>query len=88
MGLLTKEYYYVVLVIFSILAYFIVTDNSVATYFVLMQKFIKIRYEMFKWWILNNPRNPIVRYFIWKRSIKLAEEMQKQFSNMEKDRQK
>lgn len=85
MELIGNSYYYGLFLIFVILAYLIVTDNSVATYFVLLQKFVKIKYQMLKWWILNDPRNPIVKYFMWRRSIRLAEELQKEF---EKERDK
>ena len=75
------EYYYILLIIFSILAYLIVTDNSIATFFVLVQKLLRTRYEIFKWWILNNPRNPIVKYMIYRRSLRQAEDILKSFED-------
>lgn len=78
------EYYYGLLIVFSILAYLIVTDNSIATYFVLVQKLLRTRYEIFKWWIFNNPRNPIVKYMIHRRSLKQAEEILKSFEEPNK----
>lgn len=88
MELITSQYYYGLLVVFIILAYLIVTDNSIATYIVLLQKLLKSKYELFKWWLLNNPQNPIVKYLIWRRSMKLAEELQKEFNNIEKNTKK
>ena len=33
------------------------------------------------WWIINNPRNPIVKYLMWRRSMKMAEDIMKEFKN-------
>ena len=64
--------------IFLIIGYFVVTDNSLATFLVLTQKRFEIKYEKLKWKILHSPDNPIVKYMIWRRSIKLAKELRKQ----------
>ena len=34
---------------------------------------------MMIWWVINNPRNPIVKYLMWKRSMKLAEELMREY---------
>lgn len=73
------EYYYVWCVLFVIAAYFIVTDNSVARAFYYVINLFKFQYEKIKWWVFNNPRNPIVKYFMWKRAMKLAKELEKEF---------
>jgi hypothetical protein len=61
--------------IFLIIGYFVVTDKSLAIFLVLTQKRIEIEYQKLKWWLMNNPNNPIVKYMMWRRSIKLAKEM-------------
>ena len=61
--------------VFAIFAYFIVTDNSAAYAFTAVLKLARFQYEKTKWWILNNPRNPIVKYVMWRRSMKLAKEL-------------
>lgn len=66
--------------IFLIIGYFVVTDKSLATFFVLTQKRIKLEYEKLKWRIMQSPDNPIVRYIIWRKSIKLAKELRKQLN--------
>jgi len=66
-------------VIFALLTYFIVTDNSVARAFYMLTQLAKVQYEKVKWWVLHNPANPIVKYFIWRNSVKLAEELMKEF---------
>jgi len=64
--------------LFLIIGYFVVTDNSLATFLVLTQKRIELEYEKLKWRIMQSPDNPIVKYMIWRRSIKLAEELRKE----------
>lgn len=64
--------------LFLIIGYFVVTDNSLATFLVFAQKRIELQYEKLKWRIMQSPDNPIVKYMIWRRSIKLAEELRKE----------
>ena len=64
--------------VFLIIGYFVVTDKSLATFFVLTQKRIELEYEKLKWRIMQSPDNPIVKYMIWRRSIKLAKELRKE----------
>jgi hypothetical protein len=64
--------------IFLIIGYFVVTDNSLATFLVLTQKRIELEYEKLKWRIMQSPDNPIVKYMIWRRSIRLAKELKKE----------
>jgi len=64
--------------VFLIIGYFVVTDKSLATFLVLTQKRIELEYEKLKWRIMQSPDNPIVKYMIWRRSIKLAEELRKE----------
>lgn len=64
--------------LFLIIGYFVVTDNSLATFLVLTQKRIELQYEKLKWRIMQSPDNFIVKYMIWRRSIKLAEKLRKE----------
>ena len=66
--------------LFLIIGYFVVTDKSLATFFVLTQKRIELEYEKLKWRIMQSPDNPIVKYMIWRRSIKLAKELRKELN--------
>ena len=68
---------YIYFIIFFCIAYLIITDQSVARGFYMLTQLAKVQYEKTKWWILHNPANPIVKYFIWRRSMKLAEELMK-----------
>jgi hypothetical protein len=40
-----------------------------------------LNYEKQKWWLLNNPRNPIVKYLMWRRAYKLAKELQRELES-------
>jgi len=73
------EIYYFWFFLFVVAAYFIITDDSVAKMVHYGTKFLKFQYEKIKWWIFNNPKNPVVKYFMWRRSMKLAKELQKYF---------
>jgi hypothetical protein len=64
-----------------VVAYLIVTDSSVAAAFDYVLKLIRIDFEKKKWWFWNNPRNPIVRFMIWRRSYKLAKELENELKS-------
>ena len=36
---------------------------------------LKIKFQILKWKILSDPRNPIVKYLTWRQSLKLAKEL-------------
>jgi hypothetical protein len=71
------EIYYFWFFLFAIAAYFIVTDESVAKLVNYTSRLLKFQYEKTKWWILHNPANPIVKYLMWRRAMKLAKEFEK-----------
>lgn len=68
------------LIIFAFILYFIATDWSVARAFYLLTQLARVQYEKAKWWILYNPANPVVKYLIWRKSIKLAEELMREYN--------
>ncbi len=76
--------YYIWFSLFAIAAYLIVTDNSVARAFYMLTQLARVQYEKTKWWIFHNPANPIVKYFIWRRSMKLAKELQQELESKSK----
>jgi len=76
--------YYIWVLIFACIAYLVVTDESVAKAVTLVFELVKFQYEKTKWMILNDPRNPIVRWIMWKRAYKLAKELQKEFEDKSK----
>jgi len=66
------------LIIFAFVLYFIATDQSVARAFYMLTQLARVQYEKTKWWVLHNPANPIVKYFIWRNSVKMAEELMRE----------
>ena len=72
---------YIYFIIFACIGYLIVTDESVAAAFYYMLKLAKSNYEKQKWWLLNNPRNPVVKYLMHRRSMKLAKELMDEYKN-------
>jgi len=75
---------YIYFIIFFCLAYLIVTDQSVARAFYMLTQLARVQYEKTKWWILHNPANPIVKYFMWRRSNQLAEELMRELESRNK----
>ena len=67
--------------LFAVAMYFIVSDESIAAAFYyaigIAKNFIKGRV----WLITNDPRNPVVKYMMWRRSEKLAQELMDEFKN-------
>jgi len=61
--------------IFAVVAYFILTDESAAAFFYYTVKLAKVYFRRQIWWLTNNPRNPVVKYLIYRRSLKLSERL-------------
>lgn len=78
------SYYYAWFVLFVIVAYLIVTDNSVARAFYMLTQLARVQYEKTKWWILHNPANPVVKWIMWRRAYKLAKELQNELDERNK----
>ena len=67
--------HYILFALFAVAAYFIVTDESVAAAFFYVSKLAKAYIDRQWWWLMNNPRNPVVKYLIYRRSLKMAEKI-------------
>ena len=76
--------YYFWFGIFIFVFYLAATDDSVAYAINLVSKLIKFQYEKQKWWLLHNPRNPVVKWLMYRKSMKMAEELMKEFAEKEK----
>ena len=72
---------YIYFVIFFCIAYLIITDQSVARAFYMLTQLARVQYEKVKWWAIHNPANPIIKYLIWRRSMKLAKELMDEYQN-------
>ncbi len=67
----------ILLFAFCVVAWFIAMDESVAEFVVLVGEYIKTKTRISWWWITNNPRNPIVKFLINRRSHREAEKLLK-----------
>ena len=76
--------YYAWFSLFAIIAFLIATDNSIARAFYMLTQLARVQYEKVKFWTLHNPANPIIKYFIWRRSMKMAEELMKELDQKNK----
>lgn len=78
------SYYYAWFALFAIVAYLIVTDNSIARAFYMLTQLARVQYEKTKWWILHNPANPLVKWIMWRRAYKMAKELQNELHERNK----
>jgi hypothetical protein len=76
--------YYFWFGIFIFVFYLVATDDSVAYAVILVSEIVRFQYEKQKWWLLHNPRNIIVRWMMYRKSMKMAEELMKEFAEKEK----
>ena len=67
--------HYILFALFAVAAYFIVTDESVAAAFFYVTKLAKAYTQRQWWWLTHNPKNPVIKYLIYRRSLKMAEEI-------------
>ena len=67
--------------LFAVVMYFIATDESIAAAFYYVIRLAKAYTQRQWWWLLHNPRNPVVKYMMWRRSEKLAQELMDEFKN-------
>jgi Fe-S oxidoreductase len=72
------------LIIFFCIAYLILTDQSIAKAFYMLTQLARVQYEKVKWWVAHNPANPIIRYFMWRRSMKIAKELMEELAEKQK----
>ena len=72
---------YIYFIIFFCITYLIITDENIAGLVAYSSRLLKFHYEKIKWIVLNDPRNPIVKYLIYKKSLRMAEQLIKKFEN-------
>jgi hypothetical protein len=73
--------YYAWFIVFVVVAYFIATDDSVATAFYYLTIIIKNKCLIFQWWLIHNPTTPWAKYSMHRRSMKLAKELMDEYKN-------
>jgi hypothetical protein len=72
--------YYFWFGIFIFVFYLAATDDSVAYVVTLVSKIVRFQYEKTKWWLLHNPRNPIVKWLMWRNALRMAKELEKELN--------
>ena len=75
---------YLYLLIFFCIAYLIATDENIAGLVSYSSNLLRLHYEKVKWILLNDPRNPIVRWNMERRAYKLAKEIQDEMERKSK----
>jgi len=76
--------YTILLGMFAVVAYIIVTDERAAAAFLYVSKLVDSNIRRHWWWLTNNPRNPVVKYLIYRRSLRIAKELMAEI-NKEKE---
>ena len=66
---------YLWLLIFGIVLFIITTDENVAKAFFYVIELAKTNIRKQWWWLTNNPRNPVVKYMMYRKNLKLAKEL-------------
>lgn len=66
---------YLWLLIFGIVLFIITTDENVAKAFFYVIELAKTNIRKQWWWFMNNPRNPIAKYLLYRKSLKTAKEL-------------
>jgi hypothetical protein len=79
------ETYYIWLILFAVVGYIIVSDKNVLDAFVYIFDITKNNIIKQIWWLKNNPKNPVVKYLMHRRSMKMAKELMKEFESKNKD---
>jgi hypothetical protein len=72
--------------LFAVVMYFVVTDESIAAAFYYVIKLGQGYIQRQWWWLLHNPRNPVIKYLIYRRSLKMAEEIMRQINTKEESK--
>ena len=65
----------ILLGMFAVVAYIIVTDDRAAAAFLYVSKLANTEIRRHWWWLTNNPKNPVVKYMIYRRSLRIAKEL-------------
>ena len=61
--------------LFGVILYVIAVDENVAKAVDYVITPTKNNFRKQWWWMTNDPRNPNVKYLMWRRSMKLAKEL-------------
>ena len=77
---------FIILLPLAVAAYFILTDEGVAAAFYYVNKLAFAKIKRYWWWLMNNPRNPVVKYLIYRQSLKMAEKIMAEINTKEESK--
>ena len=72
--------------LFAVAMYFIVSDESIAAAFYYVVRLAKAYIQRQWWWLLHNPRNPVIKYLIYRQSLKMAEKIMAEINTKEESK--
>ena len=72
--------------LFAVALYFIVSDESIAAAFYYVTRLASTYIRRKWWWLLRNPKNPVVKYLIYRQSLKMAEKIMAQINTKEESK--
>ena len=78
---------YLLLVVFGICFYVIITDSNVAKAFNYIFELASTNIRRKWWWMTNDPSNPVVKYMMYRKNLKLAEELRSKINKHIRDKQ-
>ena len=67
-------------ILLSVVSFIILTNDNVAAAFYFVLKLVRANLKRHWWWITNNPSNPVIKYIVYRRSIRLAKELIKEIN--------
>ena len=56
-------------------SFIILTNDNVAAAFYFVLKLVRANIKRQIWWLFNNPANPVVKYIVYRRSLKTSKEL-------------
>ena len=77
---------FVMFALFAVAMYFIVTDEGVAAAFFYVIGLITVNFRRKWWWFTNNPANPVVKYMMYRKNLKLAKELKAKIDKYHENR--
>jgi hypothetical protein len=66
--------------VFGTILYFVLTDPNVARAFDYVLKLVNTNIRRELWWLKNNPANPVVKYIMYRKNLKLAKELREKIN--------
>ncbi len=71
---------YVIFLLFGTILYFVLTDPNVAKAFDYVLQLVNTNIRRELWWLKNNPANPVVKYIMYRKNLKLAKELREKIN--------